>query len=110
MIIKPIDNNTYSQLKDWLKRKGYTNSAKMTDSTFVYLAGIVVNKALTRHNAKEQLYSWISKNSRLEESARANRIRNSNVKKNKTIPKRNGYNGGYAIKRIGRATERGEEI
>lgn len=107
MIVKTIDDKIYSQLKEWLKRKGYTNTVKITDKTFIYLAGIVLNCSCTKYNAKERLYNYILKNSRLGESARANRIRNGNVKENKKISKRNGFNGGYTTKRSRGATKRG---
>lgn len=92
MIVKTIDDKTLGQLKNWLKRKGYTNSVKMSNNTFVYLTSIVINKPCTWFDAKERLYAYIIKNDRLKESERANRIRESTNKKTGSVSKRNGYN------------------
>jgi hypothetical protein len=89
-------------MKSWLYRKGHIKTEDITYKRFVSLATSITHRDCTTHNAKEYLYNWIVKNSRLKESARANRIRESNVKENKTLPKRNGFNGGFNNKRSGR--------
>ena len=102
MIITKIDNQLYRDMKSWLFRKGHIKTEDITYKRFVSLASTITLKECTQFNAKEYLYNWIVKNSRLKESARANRIRESNVKENKTLPKRNGFNGGFNNKRSGR--------
>ena len=99
LILTNLNNQAYKQMLAWLHRKGYTTKEDITYKRFVSLASTITKRDCTQYNAKEELYYWISKNSRLVESARANRIRESNAKKNKTLPKRNGVNGGFNNKR-----------
>ena len=92
MIITNLNNQAYKLMKAWLYRKGYTKTEDIPYKRFVSLASSITHMECTAHNAKEYLYTWILKNSRLKESERANRIRESTTKKTRKIPERNGYN------------------
>ena len=92
MIITKSDNQLYRDIKSWLFRKGHIKTEDITYKRFVSLASTITKRDCTTHNAKEELYYWISKNSRLKESERANRIRESTTKNTRAIPERNGYN------------------
>ena len=92
MIVKTVDNQLYRDMKSWLYRKGHIKTLDITYKRFVSLASSITHKECTSHNAKEELYSWIIKNSRLKESERAKRIRESAAKKTRAVSERNGYN------------------